>query len=251
MKNKESKDPILYAYFKNMAEFFLKHHELSSQQNASNNLGTNRELFCSEFLEKVLPPKLTIKSGEIWDSSNNKTGQLDLIILRDDAPALKFGPNNSADAYLAEGVFAVIEVKSNLSSDKLTEAGNGLLKVKKLDMDPGISISCGAVLSKPLRIVFAYKGATWKSLINKINQNNWQKLFDIICVVNRGALVRNGLLLAPQEDTEWLLFDDKAASLGWLYFHLVTFATSFTARNINLDKYFEPFEKWNSSKILM
>ena len=102
--------PILFSYFDDTAKVLLEEYNRSKQQNASANLGKNREFFCKDFLSKILPSKLSIKSGEIWDSTGNKTGQQDIIILRDDAPALHIG---SDDIYLAEGTFAVIEIKSN------------------------------------------------------------------------------------------------------------------------------------------
>jgi len=104
--------PVLYDYFKKSADVLLAEYERTKEQEASANIGYNRELFCNKFLSRVLPPRLTVRHGEIWDSQGNKTGQLDVVILRDDTPSLTFG---EADAFLAEGVFAVIEVKSNLT----------------------------------------------------------------------------------------------------------------------------------------
>ena len=101
--------PLLFPYFNDTAQVLLAEFQRSSQQGASANLGRNREFFCSEFLDKVLPPKLSVKSGEIWDSHGNKTGQLDVIITRADCPCLHVGSDN---IYLVEGVFATIEVKA-------------------------------------------------------------------------------------------------------------------------------------------
>jgi len=233
--------PILYPYFQRTAEVLLAEYERSKEQNASSNLGKNREYFCKEFLSKVLPPKLSIKSGEIWDSQKNKTGQLDIIILRDDAPSLHVG---SDDIYLAEGAFGVIEVKSNLTREKFIEAGEALIKVANLKNNVGVTISSGPMLDRPLRVVFAYEGATWETIIDEINKKNWTENFDLICVLNRGVLLKRGRILNWSTDQEFMVVNSKSASLGYLYLYLVSYGTSFLGRGMILNPYFEPFNNW-------
>ncbi|OQX52857.1 MAG: hypothetical protein B5M48_04565 [Candidatus Omnitrophica bacterium 4484_213] len=77
--------------------------------------------------------------------------------MRDDAPSLHIG---SDDIYLAEGVFGVIEVKSNLTREKFVEAGETLAKVANLKINVGATISSGPMLDRPLRAIFAYEGAS-------------------------------------------------------------------------------------------
>ena len=246
MTGSSENKPILYDYFNSTAEVLLSQYNRSSLQNASTNLGRNRELFCSEFLSKVLPTKLSVKSGEIWDSSNNKTGQLDLIITRDDAPSLHIG---SDDIYLAEGVFCVIEIKSNLTREKLKESGLGLLKVKNLNLTKGPSITTGKALYRPLRIVFAYTGATWETIENEIMINHWENLFDLICILDRGVLVRTGNLIEGADNHKFVLYTKKAASLGFLFLYLVTYSSSFLGRGLNFAPYFYPLNSWDNEII--
>ena len=82
--------PMLFDYFEKSAEVLLAQYERSKEQNASDNLGFNREAFCDDFLRRVLPPRLKNQRGEICDSQGNRTGQLEIIIIRDDAPILTF-----------------------------------------------------------------------------------------------------------------------------------------------------------------
>lgn len=236
--------PILYSYFKKTADVLLAEYNRSKEQSASDNVGKNREYFCKEFLSKVLPTKLSIKSGEIWDSQNNKTGQLDVVILRDDAPSLNFGSDN---IYLAEGVFGVIEVKSNLTRKKLKEAGEALSKVFNLKINIRSQISTGAKLNRPIRIIFAYEGATWDTIIDEINKKSWAEIFDLICILNRGVLLKKGRLLNWQHKKEFLTIDSKSACLGYLYLYLVSYGSGFLGRSIELNPYFEPFDNWNDN----
>jgi hypothetical protein len=233
--------PILYSYFRKTAEVLSAEYERSKEQSASLNLGKNREYFCKEFLSKALPPKLSIKSGEIWDSQKNKTGQLDIVILRDDAPSLHV---DSDDVYLAEGVFGVVEVKSNLTREKFIESGETLVKVANLKNNVRAAISFGSMLDRPLRVVFAYEGATWETIIDEINKKNWIEIFDLICILNRGVLLKKGCILNWSTGQEFMVVNSKSASLGYLYLYLISYGASFLGRGMILNPYFEPFNNW-------
>jgi hypothetical protein len=239
--------PLLFEYFSKTARVLMAEYERSREQEASFNLGRNREFFCESFLRKVLPFKLRTSSGEVWDSKGTKTGQLDLIIIREDAPALDFG---TANVYLAEGVFAVIEVKSNLERTKLIEAGNSLKRVEELKPTPGrmIYITRGdeKILTRPLRIIFSYEGATWKTLSDEINERSWQNLFDLICILDRGVFVNKGRLLSWENNNQFAFVKGGPASVGILYFYLITYGNEYLARNIDITPYFEPIKGWST-----
>lgn len=240
-----SQKPVLFDYFEKAVNVLLSKYELTKGQ-SSNNLGKNRESFCHEFLDNVLPSKLNVKSGEILDSLGNRTGQQDIIILRDDAPTLDIG---GANTYLAEGVFCVIEIKSNLTREKLHEAGKSFMNVKNLTINTGASMSTGVTIDRPLRIVFAYEGATWETLLDEIKKENWTDLFDLICILDRGTLIKSGRgLLNWEGDHEFSKVDSKASSLGFLYYYLVSFGTSFIGRSISLNPYFQPINGWDNSQ---
>jgi hypothetical protein len=239
------KRPILYDYFRDSTNVLLAEYERSKGQEASANIGYNRELFCNKFLSCVLPPRLTVRRGEIWDSRGNRTGQLDVVILREDTPSLTFG---EADAFLAEGVFGVIEVKSNLTTTKLEEALTTLKRVKALSLSGGGAIiTAGPVLNRPLRCVFAYEGATWGTLLQELAKPENATVLDLICILNSGALISCGLLLNWEGDAPFYICEGKAASLAWLYFHLVSYSTSFMGRTLSIVQYFEPLNGWGDS----
>lgn len=175
--------PILYDFFYKKTEALLALYNLSGEQKSSINIGDNREIFLNKFLKGSLPKKLSIEKGEIWDKKGNKTEQLDSIIIRDDCPALDFEGKN---VYLAEGVFAAIEIKSNLDSTQLKRAG------KNLETKDRAVITTGLRLNRPLRLVFSYKGAKWDTLKSIIDQNNWTDLFDMICILGKGVIISKG-----------------------------------------------------------
>ena len=93
--------------------------------------GTERELFVSNFLECVFPPHYRFCTGDITDSSNKKSGQVDVVLERADGfsfPFLAGGPR----MFLAESVAAVIEVKSDVAS-QWGEVLSTAKKVKSLN----------------------------------------------------------------------------------------------------------------------
>jgi len=234
--------PILYDYFKKSADVLLAEYERTKEQQASANIGYNRELFYNKFLSRVLPPRLTVRRGEIWDSEGRKTGQLDLVILRDDTPSLTFG---EADAFLAEGVFGVIEVKSNLTKAKLQEALTTLRRVKSSKLlGGGAMITAGSVLNRPLRCIFVYEGATWQTLLQELSKPENYDVADLICILKQGAIISQGLLLKWEGNIPFYICDGKTASLAWIYFYLVSYSTSFLGRSLSIKHYFEPLNGW-------
>ena len=242
-------NPILKQYFISSESVLFSEYDRSKNQNSSTNLGSNRERFHNLFLEKVLPHKLKVTNGEIWDSKGAKTGQLDTILVKDDVPSLDFGGSNT---YFAEGVFSVIEVKSNLTRAKMSESIQSLAPIQQMYVhNEGLSIlgrAPDAILDRPLCIIFAYEGATWKTLINEINEKDAHSVVDLVCILRNGILVRDGLFWKSEDaNTKFYLFDGKGSSLGIMYFLLSYFLSDYIARNISLRPYFEPFENWNDN----
>jgi hypothetical protein len=239
--------PLLYENFKKWAEVLLAWYEQPREQSSSN-IGFNRELLFTEFLNKVLPPRLVLRRGEIWDGSRNKTGQFEVIILRDDAASLGVG---YADVFPVEGVFAVIEVKSKLDTDKLRQGLKQLERVQHLKLAravrPGRVTSLSQLHTpvRPLLCAFGYKGSALERLQAGIMNSEYRDVPDLVCVVDQGAIINKRLgLVSCEGNGPYCVSPGKAASLAWLYFYLVTLSANFIARDFPLNQYFEPFDGW-------
>lgn len=77
--------------------------------------GFERELFISGFLSQVFPTHYRFASGDITDTQNQTSGQIDIVLEFPHGfsfPVFPAGPR----LFLAESVAAAIEVKSNLAS---------------------------------------------------------------------------------------------------------------------------------------
>jgi hypothetical protein len=236
--------PLLYQHFTRVANSLLADYEKTKSQQSSANIGFNREIICEEFLKGSLPPRLSIRRGEIWDSSGNKTGQHELIILRDDAASLAIG---AADTYLAEGVFAVIEGKSELTKEKLREALEQLKAVRALSLSRPTQrvLQSLFTLFGPLCCIFAYEGATLETILSEVEEPQNANVVDLICVLTRGAIIHKSSLVYWQEQSPFVTCHGKAASLAWLYYHLVGYSGSFLKRDFMLHPYFEPLNGWS------
>lgn len=95
--------------------------------------GSERETLINDYLAEVLPPIYRFGRGSITDSYDKMCGQIEVVM------ELPFGPNFPMPAgkerlYLAESVGAIIEVKSNLSS-QWGEVVDTARRVKQLTRD--------------------------------------------------------------------------------------------------------------------
>ena len=119
----------------NRLEAILKTIEAAYEGGAgmsSASKGAERELFMDNVLKNVFPPHYRFTSGDIVDSFGTQTGQLDLVL--EQAAGYSF-PMASAGPrlFLAETVGAVIEVKSNLSTqwDEVRQTALKVAKIKR------------------------------------------------------------------------------------------------------------------------
>ncbi len=234
--------PVLFGYFKSMSEQLYAQYRTSRLQRAAKNRGDNRELFCANFLSRSLPPRLIVhQGGEVWDSQAARTGELDVVVVRHDAPRLPFG---SKEAFLAEGVFAVVEVKSKLTSSKLREALDTLARVKALHIEPSSGMFLSNSLGRPLRIVFSYEGATAATLGKVLQSYSDSDVVDMICILDSGVLLASGRLVKWNNAAPFFGLHGGAAALGFLYYYLATYGSGFLARSVSIQAYFTPFSDW-------
>ncbi len=97
--------------------------------------GRERELLIDLFLSKVLPPTIRFGCGEVTDRYGEKSGQLDLVIESPQLPVPSFPiPGvESSRLYIAEGVAAAIEVKSDIKNqwEEIENTANSLAKLRR------------------------------------------------------------------------------------------------------------------------
>ncbi len=202
-----------------MGEWYSYSHEVLKQ---STDLGYSREHFVKEILSSFLPKSVIVGSGEIIDGKGKRSGQQDVIIYRADFPVIT--SLTPVGAYLAEGVLATIEVKSDISTGEpnLYSAFRNVQKVLSLEKAAEVINGTDAEVRKLQELnsiktyIVGYSG--WKnsnSLMEHYriagNQVGWN--FVPHLVYQPGAcMIRNDGFLAPDnnnEKSELLLHDEQ------------------------------------------
>ena len=133
----------------------------AGREMSSTSKGRERELFVDQLLKSALPPPFRVGDGDVTDVSGTMTGQLDLVVECFQWPSLPVIMGGSR-LYMAEGVAAVVEVKSDVA-DQWKEVEETARKVKSLSRKYARMISGGkppeALATIP---VYAVGYAGWK-----------------------------------------------------------------------------------------
>jgi hypothetical protein len=132
---------LIYDRLESMRVSLLAAHAGGKTANSATK-GSERETFVRNFLTHVIPPAFRISSGDITDATGKRSGQLDLVIEYPFVPSMPL-PMGDQRVYLAEGVAAVIEVKSNLAS-QWDEVRDTAKRVRSLTRSYGAMAQFGA-----------------------------------------------------------------------------------------------------------
>src|SRR6188508_2253056 len=109
---------------------------------ADSSAGSEREAFVNLVLGNVIGPPFRVGTGEITDPSGAQSGQLDIVIEYGSSLSFPLLRGDASRLYLAEGVCAVIEVKSDIAAswDKLIAKAR---MVRRLSHDCGVVVGAG------------------------------------------------------------------------------------------------------------
>jgi hypothetical protein len=94
--------------------------------------GSNRESLLADFLRNYLPRKFGIDTGLIVSSDGQFSNQADLIII-DQGWNAPLYPSVANRIWLVEAVYALIEVKTSLSPNELTDGIDKCRRFKRLN----------------------------------------------------------------------------------------------------------------------
>jgi hypothetical protein len=168
--------PRLAAFFTGVFDGLLAAYK-RSEEAASSCKGSLREIAIREALEHLLPAGVRLYDGEIIDSFDRQSGQLDGILVHSTGTALA-ATQREPRIVLAEGVLGVLESKSNLASQwgEVVRTWEKLRPLRRFDFETHKE---GYFLGPPIReweaaipfVVVAYKGyAKKETLIDKARE---------------------------------------------------------------------------------
>ena len=122
-----------HEYFLHLAEDIINNFSKASRATTPVLVGTARENEIRLKLEKLLPSKVAIATGCIIDSYGNTSTQTDVILYEiDQCPIFSINDTPEATYIPCEGVVAIGEVKSTLTTTDLKDSINKIKRVKEL-----------------------------------------------------------------------------------------------------------------------
>lgn len=154
-----------FSYVKQKLLSFANHFDIAQHGDLK---GYGREALAAEFLTSHLPDQIDLLTGEIIDTHDNRSGQIDLILQSKYSPKIPLWGNIHL-AY-ADSVIAAIEVKSSLTTQHLNMILDASRKVKALNRSVVLKNGSLALkLDKIPYIVFAYSGVSRDTILKHIN----------------------------------------------------------------------------------
>lgn len=198
-KDKSDKDGLGFL----QEAFTYEQRMLESKINAANATITHNgkmgdvveSQWIEEFLARYLPNRYAVGSGIIIDSKGKTSDQIDVVIYDNQyTPTLL---SQGTHRFIpAESVYAVIEVKPTIDSEKLTYAGNKAASVRKLyRTSVPIRHAGGTYSAKQLHHIVAgivAMKADWKDGLGNSFKANLSSLLATDCQVDFGCALVHG-----------------------------------------------------------
>ncbi len=175
---------------------------------SSSSRGREREQFIESFLKRVLPPGYRFGTGDAIDSFGKQSGQLDGVVEFTFLPSIPALGASDPRIYLAEGVAAVIEVKSDLSSQwsEVVDTATKLRQLNRTFQVPGFTPNGPPMAHIP---IFAVGYTGWKKL-ETVQEKANSGVVDGVLVIDEGLFSTrkdypNGLWTSDGPRSLWAL----------------------------------------------
>lgn len=193
--------------------------------------GREREQFIDLFLARVLPPGYRFGSGDAIDSHGCRSGQLDVVVEHSFLPSLP-ALGGSTRLYLAEGIAAVIEVKSDLAKQwkEVESTAAAMRPLKRQFRVPGLTPYGPPSEQVPL---FAVGYTGWRQL-ETVRQKAASGTVDGILIIDSG-------LFSTRPDFPDGVFAEGSLSLWGLISALHYCTSSIVANGFSPIEYIRQF----------
>ena len=137
-------DPIAYATF--VGEELVSSFARAGMGTTPDHVGSAREASVRERLASLLPASIAVGSGCVIDSHGGTSRQMDVVLHEKHiCPVYSLNKNDpSATYYPCEGVIAVGEIKSDMTSRELEDTFAKIVSVKRLRRVDGLELGTPA-----------------------------------------------------------------------------------------------------------
>jgi len=160
---------LLNIHLEHTLSVLKKQSEALNIAKHSKTIGDAREAIISNFLKKNLPSFVDYHDGELFDSENKRSGQIDIILHPITSP--KINLVDGVNMFPIETVLAGIEVKSKLTTGKtgsFFKALNSCKKAKILNkINRPIDFNDIELSTIPF-IIFAFNGPKKETVISSL-----------------------------------------------------------------------------------
>jgi len=182
---------LIKKLFQSLQEKMLADLHMTGVMSHPGDKGESTELNWKNLLENHLPKRYSVTKGKVVDYLGNESEQIDIIVYDRQYSPLVFN-YNGVEYIPAESVYAVFEVKQNLSKDHIDYAIKKAESVRKLERTSApIVYSTGLKPPKELHKILAGLLTTrsdWNTdLANHLEQNLLNKAqnqeLDLICAL--------------------------------------------------------------------
>ncbi|WP_353573167.1 DUF6602 domain-containing protein [Candidatus Albibeggiatoa sp. nov. BB20] len=245
---------MLESHINSIENILLAQSKVAQNAGHPNLRGGPREWFIREFLEGHLPSSLEVGQGEVVDENSEPNPpkdryrpQVDIVIYRRDLPKIMYSRDNMA--FLAEGVIATIESKSNLTKAELKKACKASCTHKELVRTPPLH-QFGNSQQDILSYIVAFDSSTksigtmaaWMPKIqNELENVSKDNLIDMIIVLGKGVIWNIDKLSLNKPSNVpnghyWAYVSQKEGNLFFLFTHFLTWMDTLSSPP-NLNNY--------------
>lgn len=142
---------LIQRHLENIKNVLDSYYSLTATPSHGGTIGLARELIVKHFLSSNLPNSLDFTSGQIFDSEDKMSGQMDIII--HSKSALKLNVATGVDLVPIDSTLAVIECKSSLKSGErensnLIQAIDSCVRLKKMQRNCYIGVDQKTILDE-------------------------------------------------------------------------------------------------------
>jgi len=152
-----------FAHVKQKLLSFAMHFDIANHGDLK---GYGREALTGEFFQTHLPSQVEYLTGEIIDSNDIRSGQIDIIIQSKNSPKIPLWGNIHLS--YSDSVIAAIEVKSDLNSQHLKSALEASLRIKSLKRNVILRGHKLRDLTNIPYIIFAFTGLSKEMIVKHI-----------------------------------------------------------------------------------
>lgn len=242
--------------FRRISKKLYNDFEISAQINHNGNIGDYRENALTKFLEEGrLPIRYGVGSGEIVGHISNVSKQSDLIIF-DQLNNIPLLYDSKVQVYPIDCIYGIVEVKSQLSKQKLIEGLENIKSVKQLAPNDTVRkdfmfMSQAYKRPKPFGFIFAYSlsNNSLSSLVENLKE--WEKENDSDYWPNLIVVLGEGIIYHTKKETftktiaSGAIMKDcypsslnhKDDSFFYFYSYLLDLCNSIELPNVQLSKF--------------